>query len=111
MDAYQLATVLRIAWTTVETVEDAEALARKIVESKLAACAQIDGPIHSVYPWKGEIESAREYRLWVKYPEENENALRECVQRFHPYEVPQWISVDAASASDGYLEWVLRECP
>jgi periplasmic divalent cation tolerance protein len=109
MNAGKPAMTLRIAWTTVETSDDAGQLANGIMESKLAACVQIDGPVRSVYPWKGRIESAEEYRLWIKYPAKNEAELQRLVHRVHPYEVPQWVAVDSAAVSDAYLEWIRNE--
>lgn len=97
---------LRIAWTTVATATDASRLAQSIVAAKLAACVQIDGPIHSVYPWEGKIECSEEFRLWLKYPASNEEAVRELVHRLHPYSVPQWVAVEAQSVGTAYLHWV-----
>ena len=46
--------------TTTETKADAQAIARALVEKRLAACVQIIGPITSTYRWRGEIETAEE---------------------------------------------------
>ena len=43
--------------TTTEKKEDAERIARSLVETRLAACVQIVGPIESIYRWKGRIET------------------------------------------------------
>ena len=51
--------------TTTETKEQAMAIARHLVEEKLAACVQICGPMESIYRWKGEIEMAREFLCLV----------------------------------------------
>jgi periplasmic divalent cation tolerance protein len=96
---------LRIAWTTVEKPEDANSLATSIMESRLAACVQMDSPIRSYFHWKGKLESTNEIRLWIKYPKQNEEALQDLVKRTHPYEVPQWIAVDAAAVMAAYGEW------
>ncbi len=52
--------------TTVETREDAERIAKAMVESRLAACAQVAGPITSTYWWKGRIEDATEWQCLLK---------------------------------------------
>ena len=48
-----------IAWTTTATRSDAERLAEGAVEKRLAACAQIDGPVLSHYHWEGRLVQRR----------------------------------------------------
>ncbi len=99
---------LRIGWTTLDTLEGARKLASSLVNSGLAACVQIDPPIHSVYLWKGSVESEPEFRIWVKYAAPNEDALQERLRSDHPYETPQWIAVPAAAALPAYADWIHR---
>ena len=47
--------------TTLPDREVAQNLARRLVEERLAACAQVEGPVASVYRWKGAVESATEW--------------------------------------------------
>ncbi len=96
-----------IAWTTTEKREDAERLARGAVEIRLAACAQIDGPISSFYHYEGKLERAEEFRLWFKCLPANASALSAWVHARHPYRTPQWIEVSAESVSEKYLSWAM----
>ena len=52
--------------TTTEKEEDAARIARVLVESRLAACVQVLGPVTSTYRWKGAIETATEWQCWAK---------------------------------------------
>ena len=52
--------------TTTERREDAERIARALVEARLAACVQVLGPITSVYRWKGSIETSQEWLCTAK---------------------------------------------
>ena len=52
--------------TTTALREEAERIARELVEARLAACAQVVGPIASTYRWQGKIETAEEWQCWVK---------------------------------------------
>lgn len=97
---------IRIAWTTVESRKDALHLAHSLIKARLAACVQVDGPVQSVYPWKGAVETGEEYRLWIKYPANREPAIREWIAANHPYEVPQWIAVEAVEVAGNYAGWV-----
>lgn len=96
---------MKIAWTTTETLEQAKTLARKTVEARLAACAQISGPITSIYRWKDRLEESTEYRITFKCLEAQLNTLRSLVLEEHPYDTPQWVAADLTDVSDDYREW------
>ncbi len=99
-----------LAWTTVATPEDATRLAGGAVESGLAACVQVDGPVTSHYRWQGKLESAPEYRLLFKLLPERAAALEEWVRTRHPYETPEWVVVRAEQVSEKYLSWARGAC-
>ncbi len=95
--------------TTTDSREAAEALARSAVAARLAACAQVDGPVTSTYWWQGKLESAQEWRVLCKttagrYPE-----LEEHIRANHSYDTPEVIATPIASGSAGYLAWVASE--
>jgi periplasmic divalent cation tolerance protein len=95
-----------VAWTTVDSEDAAEALARELVEAGLAACAQVDAPGRSFYRWKEETHCDCEWRLWLKCSGERIGALEARVRERHPYEQPQWIAVRADRVDPGYAAWV-----
>jgi len=47
-------------FTTTATKADAQAIARAVVERRLAGCAQVIGPITSTYWWQGKVETTQE---------------------------------------------------
>ncbi len=94
-----------IGWTTVERKEQAEALARGLVEERLAACVQIDGPITSFYRWEGRVEQASEYRLAAKFLASRQLELEAWLFSRHPYQTPEWLVVRADHVSEKYLSW------
>ncbi len=94
-----------IVWTTVASRADADRLAREIVDQRLAACVQVEGPVTSTYQWKGKVEQAEEFRLCIKLLPEQATALSAWVQAHHPYETPEWIVVAAAEVGEKYLSW------
>ena len=98
---------IHIGWTTLPSRDEADRLAASAVESGLAACAQVDGPVRSHYTWEGEIKSDEEWRVTLKYPSDREPALQAWILSRHPYAVPQWIAVEAAAISPAYQAWVL----
>lgn len=96
-----------IAWTTTEQRADAERLARGAVELRLAACAQVDGPITSHYRWDGSVTQAQEFRIWFKCLPANASALSNWVHANHPFDVPQWVEVAAETVGEKYLSWAI----
>jgi len=97
--------MINIGWTTTTDRESAEKLARGSIESKLAACAQVEGPIRSFYRWEGKPESAEEYRITFKFISERAQELETWLRENHPYEIPQWITVQSHSISADYWQW------
>ena len=100
--------MIRVGRTTVETHEQALDLSKKLVDARLVACAQVDGPITSVYHWNGKVEQSEEWGLTLKFPAEKEGELSRFLAANHPYEEPQWVHWES-EASAGYAEWVNRE--
>jgi len=94
-----------IAWTTLGTRGDAEKLAAEVVALRLAACAQVEGPIISHYIWQGRPERTEEFRLCLKCLPDNLSQLQQYVLAHHPYEIPEWLAVKAENVSEKYLSW------
>ena len=94
-----------IAWTTLANREKAEELARAVVEQRLAACVQIDGPIISHYRWQGRPERAEEFRLCFKLLPAQQVPLEAWLFAHHPYDAPEWIILRAESVGEKYLSW------
>jgi periplasmic divalent cation tolerance protein len=94
--------------TTVDSREGAETIARSAVEARLAACAQVCGPITSVYRWQGAIETAEEWTVAFKTTTERYAALEAHVRQRHSYDLPEIVAV-ALTGSEAYLDWVRAE--
>ena len=95
---------LFIVTTTLPDEPQAQALARRLVEEGLAACAQADAAMTSYYIWQGALQEDREVRLVLKVPAARLPALIARLRAVHPYETPQilWWRAEADAA---YLRW------
>ena len=91
-------------------VDQAEALARTLVELRLAACVNRIPRITSTYRWKDELCCDEESLLVIKTSAERFEALRAAVVQHHPYELPEVIAVDIAAGHLPYLEWIASCC-
>ncbi len=95
--------------TTTERKEDAELIARRLVEERLAACVQVLGPITSTYRWEGKIETSQEWQCWAKSRRSLYSEIEATIRRLHPYEVPEVLAVPVVDGSQDYLNWLAGE--
>ena len=96
----------RLALSTIGTREDAEELARDLLNARLVACVNIIGPITSLYHWQGNIERDEEFILLMKTTERAEPALRARLQERHPYDTPEFIVLPIETGAPSYLSWI-----
>ena len=86
--------------------ESAEALARRLVEGRLAACVNIVPGVRSVYNWGGNLEVSAEQLLIIKTDEDRYSRLEATIVAQHPYEVPEVVCVATDRGLPAYLDWV-----
>jgi periplasmic divalent cation tolerance protein len=94
--------------TATETKAAAEELARLSVESRLAAGAQIIGPVASAFWHLGEFGTGEEWRLVLRTHEARFAELRDLILRNHPWKKPEVIATRMAGSSKDYLDWIRR---
>ena len=95
-----------IVLTTTPNSDEANRLAQKIVEQKLAACVQILPKMTSVYFWEGKVQTEPEHLLIIKTLEEKFDELSSFIKADHSYDVPEIVAIDAEKVSAGYLKWM-----
>ena len=89
--------------------EQAERIAKEFVSQKLAACAQILNPIHSIYWWQGKIDKSKECLLIIKTKRSLFNKLKVATSKIHPYSVPEIIALPLVGISKKYASWLRKE--
>jgi len=94
---------------TAPNLKTARALAKAVVQAKLAACVNLVPRIESHYRWKGRIESAAEVLLLIKARRSQLPALEKLVLASHPYDTPEFLVVSLKAGSAGYLAWLARD--
>ena len=95
--------------TTTDSAEAAGELARGVVEARLAACAQVAGPIVSTYRWQGRIESASEWQVTFKTAFDRYPALAAHIRARHGYHVPEILCLPVLGGDSSYLDWLDTE--
>ena len=96
-----------VVLTTVGPDFDAGALARELVEARLAACVNIVERVRSVYRWEGSVTEDAEQLLIIKTADARVEALREELFRRHPYEVPEFVVLPMGGTSEAYGKWLI----
>ncbi|MEV5740220.1 divalent-cation tolerance protein CutA [Microbispora rosea] len=94
---------------TTSSRHEADQIASTAVARRLAACAQVVGPISSTYWWTGEVQQAEEWLLLLKTTADRFEDLAACVRELHSYEVPEIVAVPIVQGTPDYLEWIRRE--
>lgn len=98
-----------VVLTTFDKREDADRVARILVERRLAACVQMVAPITSVYRWKGAVETAAETLCLIKTRRDLFPQIERAIAELHPYEVPELVALPIEMGAATYLKWIDAE--
>lgn len=98
-----------IVTSTTDSETAARELAAKAIEERLGACAQIVGPVTSVYRWEGEVRTDQEWRVEIKTTAARVPALTERIGQLHGYDLPEVVATPIVGGSAAYLSWLGTE--
>jgi periplasmic divalent cation tolerance protein len=84
-------------------------IARKLVESRLAACVNIGAPTGSIYHWRGRIETANEIPVAIKTRSALYAHVEAAIRDIHPYDTPEIVAIPIVDGDARYLEWIAAE--
>ncbi|MEM3697350.1 MAG: divalent-cation tolerance protein CutA [Candidatus Bathyarchaeia archaeon] len=95
-----------IVLVTTANREEAEKISKALLEERLIACANIIGPVNSLFWWHEKIEKTEECILLMKSRLDCFDKLSQRVKALHSYEVPEIIALSLVRGSNAYLEWL-----
>lgn len=98
-----------VVFCTCPSAEEAEKLARRLVEAKTAACVNVLGGVRSFYRWQGALEDAAEWLLVIKSSRPAFGRLRAEIEKAHSYQVPEILALPVVDGSESYLAWLDAE--
>jgi periplasmic divalent cation tolerance protein len=100
-----------VVLSTCSSAEEAEGLARALIDSRLAACVSVVAGVRSFYRWKEAIEDSAEHLLVIKTSRALFDGVRLELEKRHTYEVPELIALPVVEGSANYLNWLDAELP
>ena len=98
-----------LVFTNLPDQDAARALARALIERRLAACVNVLAGCTSIYRWEGRIESSEEVPVLIKTTAAGYPALEQAIRTLHSYELPEIIAVPITHGLPPYLQWVAAE--
>jgi periplasmic divalent cation tolerance protein len=102
-------TELLLVVTSLPSLADAQSMAHKLIESRLAACVQIHEGMHSVYRWEGKICEEREVLLSAKTAADKWFEISHFIKDNHPYDLPEVLAFIPEKYEEQYGKWVQAE--
>ena len=95
-----------VVLTTCDSEQQAERMARHLVEQGVSACVNILPRARSIYRWKDKVEESTEWLLVIKSRRDLFAALRVEIEKLHTYEVPEIVALPIVDGSEAYLRWL-----
>ena len=91
---------------TTSTKREATKIIQSLLKERLIACANIIGPISSLFWWEDKIDEATEFLILMKSHSKLFDKLSKKVKEIHSYEVPEILALPILKGSSSYLNWL-----
>jgi periplasmic divalent cation tolerance protein len=94
--------------TTFDSKNNAELIAKKLIESKLAACVQLS-EIESYFKWNNKSQKVKEFKIEIKTSAKNYKNIEKLIKQNHSYKLPEIIAIKIKNGSKEYINWMKGE--
>jgi len=98
-----------LIYITAGSMDEAKAIGKELVSSRLAACANIIDNMNSIYWWEGEVQDEKEVIVLAKTKESLVSELIDKVKSMHSYECPCIVSIPIIDGNRAFLDWIRKE--
>lgn len=95
-----------VVFITTSSEDEAEKIARALVEARLAGCVNIVKNVRSIYSWQDRIEDEGEVLMIAKTQKDLFDNLSKKVKELHSYSVPEIIALPVVEGAEEYLKWL-----
>jgi periplasmic divalent cation tolerance protein len=100
----------KIVLVTTPDLKTARRLARAALAARLIACANLVPKIESHYRWQGKLERSAEVLMVMKTTQTRVAALEKLILAQHPYDTPEFVSLNLSGGAKKYLAWLDDSC-
>jgi periplasmic divalent cation tolerance protein len=95
-----------MAYCTVPSTETGKKIGRTLVDTKLAACANLIPNVVSVFRAKGQMHEDPECMMIITTTEEKKAGLMQKIKEMHPYDIPEIIFLPITDGFPPYFQWL-----
>ncbi len=95
-----------LVWCPFPDEDSAARAASRLLDEKLTACANILGPMRSLYEWAGERGEAREVGVLFKTDAALLDRAVARIAELHPYDTPAVLGWACEAASEATTQWL-----
>ncbi|NQV58499.1 MAG: divalent-cation tolerance protein CutA [Alphaproteobacteria bacterium] len=100
---------LTLLYVTCANTDEARVIARALVGDRLVACANILGPMSSIYHWEGGVTEQEEVAMVLKTRRDMTVHVAERIKSMHSYDIPCVIGLPIQAGNPDFLAWLHRE--
>lgn len=98
-----------VVFVTASSADEAERIGQVVVDSRLAACANILQGVRSIFRWDNKVNVESECLIIMKTTLDRFSDLEAAIRQHHSYSVPEIIALPIIAGSIPYLEWITGE--
>jgi periplasmic divalent cation tolerance protein len=96
-----------IVLSTAANENEAQSIARALVQREQAACVNIIPMVRSIYRWKGKVWNETEQLLMIKTIAAALPDLTRTVKELHSYELPEILVLPVGDGDPSALSWIV----
>ena len=97
---------IKFFYITAPNKREAGQLAKKLLDKKLIACANVISNVNSYFVWQNKVESSKEIIICGKTISKNQKEIIREVKKLHSYSVPCVIFFDIKNGNKDFLKWI-----
>ena len=97
---------IKFFYITAPNRKEAERIAKKLLDKKLIACANVISNVNSYFVWKNKVQNSKEIIICGKTTSKNQTKIIKAVKSIHSYSVPCIIFFDIKNGNKDFLKWI-----
>ena len=97
---------IKFFYITTSNKKEAERIAKKLLNKKLIACANVISNVSSYFVWNKKVQNSKEIIICGKTTSKNQTKIIQEVKKIHSYSVPCIIFFNIKKGNKDFLKWI-----